>query len=175
MTALRARLCAALLAAGRPVPARDLQRLLEVSPEGLERALKDLRQTLEQASLGVEIEAVAGGYQLVVSPAVAPELVTLLAPPPLPSLSSAALETLALVAYHQPVTRGELEAARGANCTSTVETLLERELIKVVGRKEVIGRPELLATTERFLIEFGLRSLDDLPALDDRRDAFLRG
>jgi segregation and condensation protein B len=79
------------------------------------------------------------------------------------------------VAYHQPVTRGELEAARGASCTSTVETLLERELIKVVGRKEVIGRPSLFATTERFLIEFGLRSLDDLPALGEQPDAFLRG
>ncbi|MBW6454734.1 MAG: SMC-Scp complex subunit ScpB [Trueperaceae bacterium] len=175
MTTLRARLCAALLAAGRPVPAKDLQQLLEVSPEGLTRSLKDLRQTLEAASLGVEIEAVAGGYQLVVSPAIAPQLVSLLAPPPLPNLSAAALETLALVAYHQPVTRGELEAARGANCASTVETLLERELIKVVGRREVIGRPELLATTERFLIEFGLRSLDDLPAVADRPDAFLRG
>ena len=128
MTTLRARLCAALLAAGRPVPAKDLLRLLEVSPEGLERSLKDLQQTLEAASLGVEIEAVAGGYQLVVSPA---------------------LETLALVAYHQPVTRGELEAARGANCASTVETLLERELIKVVGRREVIGRPELLDPADR--------------------------
>jgi len=175
MTTLRARLCAALLAAGRPVPAKDLLRLLEVSPEGLERSLKDLQQTLEAASLGVEIEAVAGGYQLVVSPGIAPQLVSLLAPPPLPNLSAAALETLALVAYHQPVTRGELEAARGANCASTVETLLERELIKVVGRREVIGRPELLATTERFLIEFGLRSLDDLPAVADQPDAFLRG
>ncbi len=175
MTPLRARLCAALLAASRPVPAKDLLRLLEVSPEGLERSLKDLQHTLEAASLGVEIEAVAGGYQLVVSPAIAPQLVSLLAPPPLPNLSAAALETLALVAYHQPVTRGQLEAARGANCGSTVETLLERELIKVVGRREVIGRPELLATTERFLIEFGLRSLDDLPAIDDQPNGFLRG
>jgi segregation and condensation protein B len=175
MTTLRPRLCAALLAAGRPVAAKDLQRLLEVSPEGLERALKDLQTTLEAAALGVEVEAVAGGFQLVVSPAVAPQLVSLLAPPPLPNLSAAALETLALVAYHQPVTRGELEAARGASCSSTVETLLERELVKVVGRKEVVGRPELLATTERFLLEFGLRSLDDLPAVGDRADAFLRG
>ena len=174
MTSLRARLCAALLAAGRPVPTKDLQRLLEVSPEGLERAVRDLERTLAEASLGVDVEAVAGGYPLVVSPSVAPQLTALLAPPPLPNLSAAALETLALVAYHQPVTRGELEAARGANCASTVETLLERELIKVVGRKDVIGRPELLATTERFLVEFGLRSLDDLPTIADRSDGFLR-
>lgn len=172
---LRARLCAALLAAGRPVSAKDLQRLLEATPEGLERAVGDLRAALEAASLGVEIEAVAGGYQLIVAEAVAPQLAGLLAPPPSPHLSAAALETLALVAYHQPVTRGELEAARGASCSSTVETLLERELIKVVGRKDVIGRPSLFATTERFLIEFGLRSLDDLPTLGEKPDAFLRG
>lgn len=175
MNVLRARLCAALLAAGRPVAPKELQQLLEVSPDGLERALSDLSTTLAGASLGVEIEAVAGGYQLVVSKTIAPQLVALLAPAPLPNLSAAALETLALVAYHQPVTRGELELARGANCASTVETLLERDLIRVVGRKEVIGRPELLATSERFLIEFGLRSLDDLPAIDRAPDTFLRG
>lgn len=172
---LRARLCAALLAAGRPVSVKSLQNLLEVAPEGLELALADLQTTLEAATLGVEIEAVAGGYRLVVSKAVAPQLVSLLAAPPQPNLTTAALETLALVAYHQPVTRGELEAARGANCTSTVETLLERELIRVVGRKEVVGRPELLATSERFLVEFGLRSLDDLPPIERAPGTFLRG
>src|SRR3972149_4405663 len=110
MSMLRARLCAALLAAGRPVPANDLQRLLEPPPEGLERAVKDLRDTLEAAQLGVEIEAVAGGYQLIVAAAVAPQLAGLLAPPPSPHLSSAALETLALGAYHQAATRGEAGA-----------------------------------------------------------------
>lgn len=176
MEALRAPLCAALLAAGRPVPAKDLQRLLEVSPEGLERALKDLDRTLSEASLGLEVEAVAGGYRLVVASAVAPQLASLLAPPPLPNLSAAALETLALVAYHQPVTRGELEAARGANCDSTVDTLMERELVKVVGRKEVIGRPLLFATTDRFLMEFGLLSLADLPTLvREGEESILRG
>lgn len=176
MEALRARLCAALLAAGRPLSDKELQRLLEASPEGLERALKDLGQTLAAASLGVEIESVAGGYRLVVAQAVAPQLAALLAPPPLPNLSPAALETLALVAYHQPVTRGELEAARGASCDSTVETLLERELVKVVGRKEVVGRPLLLATTDRFLMEFGLRTLADLPALaQEGETSILRG
>lgn len=172
---LRARLCAALLAAGRPVSSKELQSLLEVTPEGLDRALADLKLTLSEASLGVEIEAVAGGVQLVVAPAIAPTLVGLLAPPPLPNLSTAALETLALIAYHQPVTRGELEAARGANCGSTVETLLERALVRVVGRKEVIGRPELLATTDRFLVEFGLNSLEDLPPLGEETGTFLRG
>lgn len=172
---VRARLCAALLAAGRPVRTPDLARALELAPDAVEEATRELQRTLDEADLGLQVEAVAGGYRLVVHPAVIPELHEFLAPPPLPQLSNAAIETLALVAYHQPIARGELEAARGASCTSTLETLQERELVKVVGRKDVIGRPLLYGTTDRFLIEFGLASLDDLPPLEDAPSAFLRG
>lgn len=172
---LRAQLCAALLAAGRPVRYDDLRSLLAVGPEGLRDAVRDLQRALERGDLGLVVEEVAGGYRLVVAPAVVPLLADLLAPPPLPHLSNAALETLALVAYQQPVTRGELEAARGASCSSTLDTLQERELVKVVGRKDVVGRPLLYATTERFLIEFGLASLDDLPELEGQPAEFLRG
>lgn len=172
---MRSLLCAALLAAGRPVPEADLARLLGTDAAGLAEAVADLTDALAQARLGVLIEAVAGGLRLVVSPSLAPALAPLLAPPPLPSLSSAALETLALVAYRQPVTRGELEVARGATSSSTVDTLLERGLIEVVGRRDTVGRPELLATTSRFLLEFGLRSLDDLPPLAEAPEPFLRG
>src|SRR5690606_10981235 len=117
----------------------------------------------------------AGGYRLVVAPDLVPALAELLSPPPLPRLSTAALETLAIVAYRQPITRGELEAARGASCASTLETLQERELVKPVGHKDVIGKPILYATTERFLVEFGLRSLEDLPPLTEQPTDFLRG
>jgi segregation and condensation protein B len=173
---IRARLCASLLAAGRPVTTRELCASLELSPEGLEREIEDLRTTLAAADLGLEVDAVADGYQLVVEPSVVPHLGPLLAPRPLPALSAAAVETLALVAYHQPITRGEIEAARGASCASTLDTLQERELVKVVGRRDVVGRPSLFATTDRFLIEFGLRSLEDLPPLeDDPNGTFLRG
>lgn len=172
---VRARLCAALLAAGRPVRTGDLARALDVDEAELPAATDDLQRALQDADLGLKVEAVAGGYRLVVHPAVVPHLHAFLAPPPLPQLSNASIETLALVAYHQPITRGELEAARGASCTSTLETLQERELVKVVGRKEVVGRPLLYGTTDRFLIEFGLASLDDLPPLDGSSDAFLRG
>lgn len=138
-------------------------------------AIAALQRVLAQEELGLVVEEVAGGYRLIVDPALVGPLAELLAPAPLPQLSTAALETLALVAYRQPITRGELEAARGASCASTLETLLERQLIKVVGRKDVIGKPLLYATTERFLVEFGLRSLDDLPPLPDRPAEFLRG
>ncbi len=173
-TRSRSLLCAALLAAGRPLSATDLAKLLEQGKDGVDAAIIDLQQTLEVDALGLVVEEVAGGYRLVVAPALTPELATLLSPPPLPALSEAALETLALVAYKQPVTRGELETARGASCASTLDTLQERQLIRVAGRKDVIGKPLLYATTERFLVEFGLNSLQDLPPLGDQPAEFLR-
>ena len=171
----RALCCAALLASAQPVAEKALCQLLNCSPESLKPIISDLQSTLSKESLGIVVENVAGGYRLVVAPSFVPELAELLSPPPLPHLSNASLETLALVAYKQPVTRGELEAARGSSCASTLDTLQERELIKVVGRKDVIGKPLLFATTERFLLEFGLKSLDELPPLDDQPSEFLRG
>jgi segregation and condensation protein B len=171
----RAILCSALLAAGRPVSPKELTQLIGGSRDALELAVQDLRETLSREGLGLVVEEVAGGYRLVVAPGLVPALAGLLSPPPLPALSNAALETLAIVAYKQPVTRGEVEAARGASCSSTLETLQERELVKVIGRKDVVGQPLLYGTTERFLLEFGLRSLDDLPALEGPPESFLRG
>ncbi|HZW98492.1 MAG TPA: SMC-Scp complex subunit ScpB [Trueperaceae bacterium] len=172
---VRGLLCAALLAADRPLTAKDLKGLLGVSEEAVEREVRALHEVLQEQGLGIEVENVAGGYRLVVTPRLVPALATLLSPAPLPSLSSAALETLALVAYHQPITRGELEAARGASCSSTLETLQERELIKVLGHKDVVGKPLLYGTTERFLLDFGLSSLEDLPAIGESPAGFLRG
>lgn len=172
----RALLCAGLLSAGRPLSAKELCALLGLEDgAALEGVMRDLREGLRAAQLGLVLEEVAGGYRLIVDPNLTPDLSALLAPPPLPQLSGAALETLALVAYGQPITRGELEAARGSSCASTLETLQERELVKVVGRKEVVGRPLLYATTDRFLLEFGLKSLTDLPPLKDTPTDFLRG
>jgi len=172
----RALLCAGLLSAGRPLSARELSKLLDLAAdEGIQGAISDLRRSLQEAHLGLVLEEVAGGYRLIVDPVLTPDLSALLSPPPLPQLSGAALETLALVAYQQPITRGELEAARGSSCASTLETLQERELIKVVGRKEVVGKPLLYATTNRFLLEFGLNSLAELPPLGETPTGFLRG
>ncbi len=154
---------------------KELAGLLGEGAEAVARAVQDLQDTLTREGLGLVVEEVAGGYRLVVAPALVPMLADLLSPPPLPQLSNAALETLAIVAYKQPVTRGEIEAARGTSCASTLETLQERELVKVVGRREVVGQPLLYATTERFLLEFGLRSLEDLPALEETAGGFLRG
>jgi segregation and condensation protein B len=169
-------LSAALLAAGRPVKPKEIGHLLGLPTESAHRLIDLLRSRFKEACLGFDLEAVAGGYRLIVAKDVVPALEPLLAPPPLPGLSNAALETLAIVAYKQPVTRGEIELMRGASAGSTLETLQERELVKVVGRKEVVGRPMLFGTTEKFLLEFGLSSLQDLPVLEgDDLGGFLRG
>ena len=170
-------LSAALLATGRPVKPKEIANLLGVPIESSHRLIEMLLRRFQEACLGFEIEAVAGGYRLIVAPAVVALLEPLLAPPPLPALSAAALETLAIVAYKQPITRGEVELMRGSSAASTLDTLQERELVKVVGRKEVVGRPMLFGTTDKFLLEFGLSSIMDLPALEDDETlgGFLRG
>lgn len=166
---------AALLAAGRPVTRREVAELLGLPEETAARTLDAFAARLREAGVGFEVEAVAGGYRLVVPPALSAHLAPLLAPPPLPSLSAAALEVLAIIAYRQPVTRAEIEAMRGGSA-GTVVTLQERELVKVVGRSDAVGQPLLYGTTERFLLEFGLTGLDELPPLEGAEFAgLLRG
>jgi len=162
----------ALLAAGRPVRPAELAKLLGL-PEGeVAGRVAEVRRFIVEQNLGLDVEEVAGGFRLIVDRGLAGALAPVLGPPALPALSSAAIETLAVVAYRQPVTRGEVEAIRGSSCASTLITLQERELVKAVGRKEVVGRPVLYATTERFLVEFGLRSLGDLPPMNGSVDLF---
>lgn len=169
---LQALIGAALLAAGRPVTVRELAGVLGVPEDAAQRATDAFAARVQGADLGFVVEAVAGGYRLVVPPVTAPHLAPLLSPPPLPTLSSAALEVLAVIAYRQPVTRAEIEAMRGGSA-STVVTLQERELVKVVGRSDAVGQPLLYGTTERFLLEFGLTSLGDLPPLESGNFAHL--
>ena len=174
---VQARIGAALLASGRPLRAAELAGLLGLTMPQTQDALHRYAATLEAADLGFVVEEVAGGYRLVVPPALARLLAPLLAPAPLPHLSGAALEVLAVIAYRQPITRAEIEAMRGGSA-STVVTLQERELIKVVGRADAVGSPLLYGTTQRFLVEFGLRDLGDLPPLGDQNAEFtglLRG
>ncbi len=157
-------LCAALLAAGRPVRVAELARLTGLSEEGVHRVAAEAGAAL--AALGLGLELVAGGYRLFVPAQLGEQLSPILAPPPLPALSQAALEVLAAVAYRQPVTRAEIEAMRGGSASALV-TLQERELVRVVGRSDAVGHPLLYGTTQRFLEEFGLPSLAELPPLEE--------
>lgn len=175
MSDYRATVCAALLAADKPLSVRDFGQILDVSAEAIEREIAALDQFLRESNLGMQIDRAAGGYRLIIQPALLPALAPLLAPAALPQLSNAALETLAIIAYRQPLTRGEIELARGASSSSTLDTLQERGLIAVVGHRDVVGKPQLFGTTERFLLEFGLHSLADLPSVEEETKHFLRG
>lgn len=173
MSDTQAALLAVLFAAGRPLALSELEPL-GFPPDYLLRALEDLEVQLAQGGLGIQLERVAGGWRLVVHPQHLGAVEQVLRPTP-PRLSKAAVEVLALVAYHQPVTRAELETLRGRSVDGVVEGLLERELVRVVGVRDSVGQPKLLGTTERFLELFGLQSLDDLPPLEEKPTLLLRG
>lgn len=168
---LKAQLLAVLFAAGRPLSAEELASLAD--PDTLIRSFADLEHDLQQGSAGVQIERVAGGWRLVVHPLHLGAVEQVLRPVP-PRLSKAALEVLAIVAYHQPVTRGEVEALRGKSTEGVLDGLLERELIRVSGEKDTVGHPKLYATTERFLEVFGLENLQDLPTIEEGPVLLLR-
>lgn len=173
MTGLRSSLLAVLFAAGRPVTLSELEHLGYPS-DALLRELGYLSDELSQGTMGILIERVAGGWRLVVHPQQLAAIDMVLRPTP-PRLSRAALEVVALVAYHQPITRPELEALRGRSVEGVLEGLLERGLVEVVGEREALGRPRLFGTTERFLTLFGLESLEDLPPIEEGPTLLLRG
>ncbi len=163
----------ALLAAGGPLTLDSLAGLFAEddqppSRDEVSAAIAALEE--DYRSRGIELAQVAGGYRIQVRRECAPWVARLWDEKP-PRYSRALLETLALIAYRQPITRGEIEDIRGVSVsTNIVKTLMEREWIRVVGHRDVPGRPSLFATTRKFLDYFGLRSLNELPTLADLRD-----
>jgi segregation and condensation protein B len=163
---------AALLAAGRPLSVDQLQNLFDgrMAP-----AKKDIRAAVaalndEYKDRGIIVAEVASGLRIQVKPAMANQLQKLWEDRP-PRYSRALFETLALIAYRQPITRGEIEEVRGVSVSSNiVRSLLERDWVRVVGHRDVPGRPEMFGTTKTFLDYFGLMKLDDLPPLADLAD-----
>jgi segregation and condensation protein B len=164
---------AALLAAGRPVQAAELIPLFD---EGARPTIEQVRAAIEALAAeyegrGIELKETAGGVRIQVRRELASE-VSRLWPERPARYSRALLETLALIAYRQPITRGEIEAVRGVAVNpNIVRTLLERNWVRVVGHRDVPGRPELLGTTRDFLDYFGLKSLDELPPLAELKMA----
>lgn len=154
---------ALIFASDRPV---GLDRLQSFLPEGLRAEAVLTLLTARYAGRGVELAEVGGGYAFRTAPDLAPVLTKVVEVPR--RLPRAAMEALAIIAYHQPVTRTEIEEIRGASLAqSTLEALLENGLIAPRGRKEVPGRPVLWGSTPRFLEQFGLRALTDLPRRDE--------
>lgn len=163
---------AVLLAAGRPVSVEQLGELFDETQrppaEELQAALENLQASYE--GRGVELRQVASGWRVQIRPQHAGVVSRLWQERP-SRYSRALLETLALIAYRQPITRGEIEDIRGVTVSTTImRTLHERNWIRIVGHREVPGRPELLGTTREFLDYFGLKSLDDMPTLAELRD-----
>jgi len=163
---------AMLFAAGSPLSVAELAAAGGLDPALVAQVVEHLVQEFGASGRGVALEQLGGGYQLLTRPEYAPVLEKLGKTRTPPVLSRAALETLAIVAYRQPVTRAEIDAIRGVRSDATIATLVERGLICEEGRKPVVGRPLLYATTRGFLEQFGLGSLDGLPRLpeDDLKD-----
>jgi segregation and condensation protein B len=164
---LRRALEGLLFITDRPLSAMELGRLVGVKDqERIAGCVEELRRELETRDAGYRLMAVAEGWQMATRPELAPFVRKLFADRATMRLSTAAQETLSIVAYRQPLTRAEIEQIRGVEVIAALETLLEKRLLKVVGRKETVGRPLLYGTTPEFLRHYGLRSLEDMPPLD---------
>lgn len=168
---LKAVIEALVFASPDPLTPKTLFKVLESEPrEDVQASLDSLRRDYAQGHGGLHLVEVAGGYQIVTRPELSEWVRRLFHERKTQKLSVAALETLAVVAYKQPITAPEITEIRGVNTAGVVATLLERRLIKIAGRKQVVGRPFLYATTREFLIRFGLRDLADLPHMEDMAD-----
>jgi segregation and condensation protein B len=163
---IQAALEALLFASDAPLELARIAEVLHVAPDEARAAVEALRQACEASGRGLAVAEVAGGYRLVTRPELAPVLLRLQRLRLKSRLSRAALETLAIVAYRQPISRPEIEQLRGVNADAVVTHLLERRLVRVVGRRETPGRPILYGTTRDFLEHFGLRELAELPPFD---------
>jgi len=155
---------ALLFVAGGPLDVRQAATLLELPPDTVEELAQRLMD--DYAAGGLQIVPVAGGYQLCTRSEYSGYIEKLLAHER-GRLSRAAMETMAIIAYKQPITRAEIEAIRGVNCDGVVERLCLHRLIESVGRKDTVGRPMLYGTTEEFLRYFGFNGLSDLPPMPE--------
>lgn len=159
---------AILYVAGGPVAVRDLVRALEAPEDEVRAAVDRLESAYDHDMRGLRLKRFGEHIQLATRAVYAPYIERLLQPIQRQSLSQAALETLAIVAYRQPVTRLDVEAVRGVKCDYSLQSLAAKDLIREVGRKDTIGRPILYGTTDAFLSHFGLETLGDLPAPPDQ-------
>jgi len=168
---LRAIVEALIFASPEPLTPRMLFRLLSDEPkEDVAATIQSLKAEYD-ARPGLQFVEVAGGYQIVTRPELHEWVRRLFHERSSQKLTVQGLETLAVIAYKQPITALEIGEIRGVNTSGVISTLLERHLIKIVGRKNVVGRPFLYATTKEFLIRFGLNDLGDLPKIEDMAEA----
>jgi segregation and condensation protein B len=171
MRALKGILEALLFVTAEPIPVtRFLALLGAVTKQDVDLALASLAQDYEQEGRGLQLAEVAGGYRIVTKAEFAPWLKRLEKVKSPSKLSRSALESLAIIAYKQPIVRAEVEQIRGVETSGVIRTLLERKLVRIVGRKEEPGRPIMYGTTKFFLEHFGLRDLSQLPPLREFKE-----
>jgi len=166
----------AMLFAGRePLKTSEIKDILSgvesLSDARIKAIMDELRDGYRAGSMSFTIVEIAGGYRLQTLPEYGEWIAKLRTSPQRRKLSSPALETLAIIAYRQPITKAEIEAIRGVNIDGVLENLLDRELIDTKGRKQAIGKPNLYGTTKKFLEHFGLGSLKELPQIDELKRA----
>lgn len=159
---------AMLFVSGGPLEIADIARVLEATELEIGAALDALEKELDAGARGICLKRFGDHVQLNTNARYAPFVQRLLQPVQRQSLSQAALETLAIVAYHQPVTRLDIEAIRGVKCDYSIQSLIQKGLVADIGRRDTLGRPILYGTTDAFLSHFGLRTLSDLPPRPDQ-------
>ena len=159
---------ALIYASGEPVQMAEILAALKgVERDEVERAIDELGELFENSLAGLRLERVAGGFRLATRPEVAPWVRQLFRQRNRTRLSAAALETLAIVAYRQPVTAPEIQAIRGKDPSASLRNLVEKKLLRILGKKKVVGSPLLYGTAKHFLEHFGLNSLEDLPSIEN--------
>ena len=164
---LMATIEALIFASPEPITLKQLTKLLDSEPkEDVQSALESVKERYNRPG-GLQLVEVAGGYQIVTRPELHEWVRRLFHERTTQKLSVAALETLAVIAYKQPVTAPEIAEIRGVNTSGVLATLIDRKLVKIVGRKQVVGRPFMYGTTREFLERFGLNDLSDLPKVED--------
>jgi segregation and condensation protein B len=160
-----------LFASSKPLTVDEIRRVIKgYKASVLEKMILELQAEYEQQNRSFRVNAVAGGFEISTRPEYSGWIMKLELDKKSRRASLSALETLAILAYKQPVTRAEIEDLRGVDVSAVLANLLERDLIQIVGRKEVAGRPFLYGTTEKFLQHFGLKTLEDLPKISEIRE-----
>lgn len=169
--ALKPILEALLFVADKPLTLEQLREITGEETRLIKQCFEELQETYEVPERGFRLRPIAGGYQLVTDPELSEYMQRFALQREKRKLSTASLETLAIIAYRQSITRQEIEYIRGVNVDGAMKTLVDRGLVKIAGRKEVPGRPLLYATTKHFLDHFGLGALKDLPKLAEFKES----
>jgi len=161
---------ALIFVADEPITAKMIATVVKVDREAIEKVIAELANDYEAGKGGLQLREIAGGWQIATRPEFHEQVRAYLKSKPSAKLSLASLETLAVIAYRQPITVPEILEIRGVQSPSAIKTLLDKKLIVAKGRKETVGRPMMYGTSKEFLLQFGLKDLSELPSVEDFHD-----